>query len=139
MYKENMVSGFVAVAGTTATMFLGGWDSILKALVLFMIADYITGLAGAFKTKTVNSEVMFWGGVRKSMIILVIALAVYLDQLVGNENPLFRTLALYFYIGREGLSVVENLGVVGVPLPGFVKKVLTQLQEKGDSEHANQK
>ncbi|NTX58887.1 phage holin family protein, partial [Myxococcus sp. CA039A] len=95
---------------------------------------YISGLLGAVKTKTVNSEIMFWGGVRKVVILAVVALAVMLDQLVGNDAPVFRTLALYFYVGREGLSIVENLGILAVPLPGFVGKVLAQLQEKGEQK-----
>lgn len=132
--KENIFSGFVAVLGTGATMFLGGWDVILKVLIFCMVVDYATGLAGAIRTKTVNSEVMFWGGVRKAVILVVVALAVMLDQLVGNDSPVFRTLALYFYVGREGLSIVENLGILGVPLPGFVGKVLAQLQEKGEQK-----
>ena len=132
--KENVFGGIVAVAGTVVSAFLGGWDVALKVLIFCMIADYVTGLFGAIKSKSVDSEVMFWGGIRKGIVILVIALAVLLDELLGNDAPIFRTLALYFYIGREGLSIIENLGVLGVPLPAFVAKVLGQLQEKGDND-----
>jgi toxin secretion/phage lysis holin len=75
---------------------------------------------------------MFWGGIRKGIIIVVIAIAVMLDQLLGNKEPIFRMLALYFYIAREGLSIVENFGILGVPFPEKIKKVLVQLQEKGE-------
>nr|WP_324254003.1 phage holin family protein [Paenibacillus sp. 1001270B_150601_E10] len=74
-----------------------------------MNADYVTGLLGAIMTKTVNSEVCSGGGVRKGVIFVVIALAVMLGQYAGDLSPVFRTLAMYFYIGREGLSIVENL------------------------------
>jgi len=130
--KEFSFSSTFAVAGTLVSSFLGGWDVLLKVLVFCMAVDYVTGVLGAIRTKSVNSEVMFWGGVRKGVIFLVIALAVMLDQTVGNDAPVFRSLALYFYIGREGLSIVENLGILGVPLPAFVKTILAQLQEKGN-------
>lgn len=132
--KENLFSGVIAIVGTVISVFLGGWDIALKILIFCMVADYFTGLLGAIRTRSVNSEVMFWGGVRKAVILIVIALSVMLDQFVGNEAPVFRTLALYFYIGREGLSIVENLGILGVPLPGFLLKTLEQLREKGESK-----
>ncbi|GAB7387341.1 hypothetical protein BSNK01_11770 [Bacillaceae bacterium] len=131
--KEGAFSGTVAAVGTVVTAYLGGWDVALKVLVFCMVADYVTGLLGAIRTKKVNSEVMFWGGIRKGVVLVVIAMAVMLDQLVGNETPVFRTLALYFYIGREGLSIIENLDILGVPFPSWVKKVLEQMRERGDN------
>ncbi|NTZ20947.1 holin [Paenibacillus sp. JMULE4] len=131
---ETAIGGVVAFIGLIASQYLGGWDTALKVLVFLMIADYISGLLGAVKTKTVNSEIMFWGGIRKGVVLGVIALAVLLDELIGGEVPVFRTIALYFYSGREGLSVVENLGVLGVPLPPALTKFLEQLQQKGDGQ-----
>jgi toxin secretion/phage lysis holin len=130
--KETALGGMVAVAGSAITAFLGGWDITLKLLVYAMIADYATGILGAFKCKNVDSEVMFWGGVRKGVILLVVGLAVMLDQLMGNDSPVFRTLALYFYIGREGISILENFGKLGVPFPVFLKQILEQLKERGN-------
>ncbi|WP_051967781.1 holin family protein [Brevibacillus thermoruber] len=135
--KEAAFGGAVAVVGSAASAFLGGWDITLKLLVYAMIADYITGLLGAIKNKKVDSDVMFWGGVRKSVILLVVGLAVMLDQLMGNDSPVFRTLALYFYIGREGISILENLGHLGVPFPAFFKQIMEQLNERGDQGGSN--
>lgn len=122
----------VAAISTALTAALGGWDAALKALLAFMILDYVTGILAAIRNKQLNSEVMFWGGIRKGAVLAVVAIAVILDQTVGNKEPIFRTLAVYFYVAREGLSVTENLGLLGVPLPGFITKVLSQLQEKGE-------
>lgn len=122
----------MAVVGSAVSAFLGGWDITLKLLVYAMIADYATGLLGAIKHKKVDSEVMFWGGVRKSVILLVVGLAVMLDQLMGNDSPVFRTLALYFYIGREGISILENFGHIGVAYPAFFKQIMEQLNERGN-------
>lgn len=132
MGKEYSFSAIVAAIGTFISYWLGGWDVALQVLIAFMIIDYITGFLGAVKTKKVNSETMFWGGIRKGIIIVVIAIAVMLDRLLGNQEPIFRMLALYFYIAREGLSIIENFGILGVPFPEKIKKVLVQLQEKGE-------
>lgn len=137
--REVFAGGIIAVLGTIATTYLGGWDTSLQLLAALMIADYLTGVLGAFKTKNFNSDVMFWGGVRKGIVLLVIMLAVKVDLFVGNGAPVFRTLAMYFYIGREGLSVIENMGVIGVPLPDSFRKTFTQLQEKGGVSNESKK
>lgn len=118
-----------AAAGTIVSVWLGGWDVALQALVVFMVVDYLTGVLAAVKQRRLNSEVMFWGGLRKGIILLVVAMAVILDRLVGNEDPIFRTLAIYFYVAREGLSILENLGLLGVQLPDFLRRVLEQLND----------
>lgn len=132
--RETAFSSIVAITGLIVNAFLGGWDIGLQLLIFCMVADYITGVLGAIKQRNLNSEVMFWGGIRKSVILVVLALTVMLDELVGNTAPIFRSLAIYFYVGREGLSIVENLGVIGVPLPHFITKVLKQLEDKGVGE-----
>ncbi|SCW57110.1 toxin secretion/phage lysis holin [Paenibacillus tianmuensis] len=132
--KEAGFGGIVAAAGTSISAFLGGWDTALKLLVFLMVADYVSGLLGAIKNKNVNSEVMFWGGVRKGIVLRVVALASMCDQFVGGDSPIFRTITLYFYAGREGLSVVENLGIFGVPLPTGLAKYLERLHQKGQGE-----
>lgn len=135
--KETTVGGVVAIVGSTLSAFLGGWDITLKLLVYAMVADYFTGLLGAVRSKNVDSEVMFWGGIRKSVILVVVGMAVMLDQLMGNDTPVFRTLALYFYIGREGISILENLGHLGVPFPAFFKQIMEQLNERGNQRGGN--
>lgn len=137
--KEAGAGGIVAIIGTIATAYLGGWDTALQLLTWLMITDYVTGVLGAFKTKKFNSDVMFWGGVRKGIVLLVIMLAVKVDMFVGDGAPVFRTLAMYFYIGREGLSVIENFGTIGVPLPEALRKTFVQLQEKGGDGNETKK
>ena len=130
--KEFMFNAAIAAIGTTLSAWLGGWDAAIGLLVTLMVADYITGFLGAVKGRRVNSEVMFWGGIRKGIILAVIALAVQLDGMLGNADPILRTLAIYFYAAREGISVTENLGILGVDLPPVIVKVLEQLQQKGE-------
>ncbi len=125
--KEAAAGGIVATIGTSIAAYLGGWDIALKLLVFCMIADYVTGVLGAIKQRKVDSEVMFWGGIRKGVVLGVVVLAVLLDEFMGNASPLFRTIALYFYIGREGLSIIENLGMLNVFVPDAIKGKLQQL------------
>lgn len=129
--KEFSFSTAIAAMGTIMSAWLGGWDAALRVLAVFMTIDYATGLLGAIKGHKVDSEVMFWGGIRKAAILAVLAIAVILDELVNNHDPVFRTLTIYFYMSREGISVVENLGILGVQLPPWISRVLAQLQEKG--------
>lgn len=130
--KEFVFSTVVSTVVTIISVWLGGWDIALQVLIVLMVIDYITGFLGAIKQARVNSEIMFWGGIRKLIILAVVALAFLFDKMLGNADPILRTLAIYFYVAREGLSVTENLGIMGVPLPPAVTKVLEQLQTKGD-------
>lgn len=116
----------VAAAGTFLSHLLGSWDMALQFLVYLMVADYITGVVSAIKNKNLNSDVMYWGGIRKAATLVVIMIAVMLDNLMGNTEPIFRTMAIWYYISREGLSTTENFGKIGVPLPEFIKSTLEQ-------------
>jgi toxin secretion/phage lysis holin len=137
--KEAAWGGGIAVLGTLGAL-LGGWDKPLQLLLVLMVADYLTGILGAAKTKTVNSEIMYWGGIRKVTVLFVVGLAALVDDWVQPGAPVFRTAAIFFYVGREGLSVVENLGTLGVPLPGKLREWLEQLNEKeGDANDVNQR
>ncbi|WP_084146540.1 phage holin family protein [Paenibacillus wynnii] len=129
--REVATGGITSMAGLLATIagLLGGWDKALQVLVAFMVADYITGLLGAIKTKTVSSDVMFWGGIRKGVVLFVVGLSALMDDWLQPGAPIFRTAAIYFYAGREGLSVIENIGVLGVYMPPVVKDFLLQLSE----------
>lgn len=135
--KEFSFSTVIAGCGTIVSCWLGGWDAALNVLVVLMVLDYATGFLGAVKNRKVDSEVMFWGGFRKGIILVVLAIAVLLDEMVGNAEPLLRTLAIYFYIAREGVSVTENLGILGVPLPPGISRVLSQLQKNDNSKEDN--
>lgn len=125
---HHLIEGAFAVLGTVVTALFGGWDAALKILVFLMIVDYVTGFLAAYKYKRVNSDVMFWGGIRKGIVFIVVIIAVLLDELINGGLPIVRTLALYYYIAREGLSVAENLGLLNVPMPQQMIDALTQLQ-----------
>lgn len=135
---DKIIKWLAAVGGAIGSLF-GGWDTMLKVLVCAMVIDYITGLIVAAlgrsrKTDTghLDSKVGFAGLAKKAMILLVIVLASLLDRVMPGEQAIFRSMMCWFYIANEGLSVLENLALAGVPFPQGVRKALEQLQKKSD-------
>lgn len=120
----------VAVMGTLLTWLLGTWDIALKVLITFMVVDYITGLIKGWYTKELSSDIGLKGIARKFLIVLVLIVAVLLDRLLSEGTWAFRTLACYFYIANEGISILENIIVLGVPVPEQLKNALAQLRDK---------
>lgn len=107
---------------------------LIQFLIILMTIDYITGLLTAIRLKKVSSEVMFWGGIRKGIVIVVVAIAAMCDNLLGMEPPVLRALAIYFYMGREGISILENIANLGVPLPAFIRNIFEQIKDRGGEE-----
>lgn len=93
-----------------------------------MLIDIVTGVLKAIVKRELNSKIGYKGFIRKAGIMLVVIIANLLDLLTGYEF-LFRNIAVLFYIGLEGLSIFENLGHIGVPLPRKLTKYLTQLSD----------
>ena len=119
----------VSGIGTILTWLFGSWDTALGILILFMVLDYLTGLIKGYVTKELSSNIGLHGLARKSIILIVLIVAVALDRLLENGNWLFRTLVAYFYIANEGLSILENCGALGLPVPEKVLDALAQLKE----------
>lgn len=110
---------------------LGGLDTMLICLLLFMLLDYITGIIKAFKSKKLSSEVGFYGLLKKATILVVVMVAVQLDTALNLDNVM-RYLAIGFYIANEGLSILENAGEIGIPLPEKLKESLEKLRSDED-------
>lgn len=108
---------------------LGGWDKPLNFLIMVMMADYASGFLAAARHKRLNSDVMFWGGIRKGYILVVLLIAVQADIVFNNGDAVFRTMAIYFYISRELISVFENTSLLGVKWPQPLVNFFTQLKQ----------
>ena len=119
---------------TAVSGFLGGMDGIMYALIAFITIDYITGVAVAVKQKKLSSEVGFWGLVRKVCRIALVGVAHFVDVYVMHTGDIFRTAIALYYIGNEGVSLLENMGNLGVPLSKKLKDVLEQLKTDNDKE-----
>ena len=125
---------FVAILGTSLTWLFGAWDTALIVLIAFMCIDYFTGLIKGWYKKELSSDIGLKGIARKFLIVLVLIVAVLLDRLLNTGTWVFRTLACYFYIANEGISILENVIELGLPVPDQLKNALSQLQEKSKED-----
>lgn len=131
---EKVFNSIVAVVATFFTYLFGGWDIALIVLVAFMVLDYATGVIWAYIQKNLNSEIGFKGLVKKCMILVVLVVAVLLDRMINSGTAVFRTLVCYFYIANEGISLLENVSNLGLPIPDKLKVALEQLNEDEKAE-----
>lgn len=121
-----------ALCGIAGFLF-GEMDGLLIALIAMICLDYITGLiVGAAKHK-LNSKTSFVGLAKKAMILLIVAEAHIIDRYVlGGSGSVFRSAACGMYLASEGLSILENAGKLGLPLPKKLKSMLEQLKNDAD-------
>lgn len=133
-FMEKYFNGIVAIVATFFTYLFGSWDLALQVLIVFMILDYGTGVLYAYLTNQLNSEVGFKGLVKKLMILVVLIIGVMLDRMLGNGTWVFRTLVCYFYIANEGISLLENVGNIGIPIPNKIRNALEQLNKNEESK-----
>ena len=130
----NVLSAIFAAIGLWLGLFIGPVNGLLIALIVFVITDYITGLASAIVRKELSSSVGFKGLARKVLIFLIIGIANVLDVYVLGANAVLRTAVILFYMANEGLSIIENAGEIGLPIPKKLRDVLAQLRKKSGEE-----
>jgi len=128
---ETSVKAIVAAAGTAVSYLLGGFDALLEALAVLVVADVLTGVLAAAVARDLDSGEMFRGTARKVLMFVLIAVAHQLDQVLGlgGDQPLLRTATIWFFVAHEGLSILENAGKAGLPLPGALTSALRRLQQ----------
>ena len=136
---------FLTAAGAFVTALIGEWDGALLTLLLFMAADWLTGLtvAGVFhrspksRNGALESRIGLKGLCRKGAMLLVVLIAYRLDLMAGLHGVL-RTAAIVALVCNEALSVLENVGLMGVEYPAIIDRVIRQLlgnnTEKKDKE-----
>ena len=129
----NMTQVVIAGIGGWLGWFLGGCDGLLYALIAFVVIDYITGVMCAVVDKNLSSEVGFRGIFKKVLIFLLVGIGHLLDAQVIGTGSVVRT-AVIFYISNEGVSLLENAGHLGLPIPSKIKVVLEQLHERAERE-----
>lgn len=135
---ERILKILAALGGAVAGWF-GGWSALLTALAVVMCLDYITGCMAAFAGKSTKTEGGRWlssesfkGLLRKGAIVVMILLATLLDRAIGTEGMIFQTAVCCYYLANEGLSIIENVALLGVPVPAIIKKALEALRDKND-------
>ncbi len=130
----NMIQLVFAGIGGWLGYFLGGCDGLILALIAFVVIDYITGVMCAIADKKLSSSVGFKGICRKVLIFLLVGIANILDVQVIGTGSVLRTAVIFFYISNEGVSLLENAGHLGLPIPVKIKTVLEQLHDRAESE-----
>ena len=121
------IKGVVSVIGGAIATMLGGWDALFTLFCFFVILDYVTGVACAFKQRKFRSSVMRWGAFNKVIEIIIISIFYYADIIF--ETACLRNGALCWFLICEGSSIVENCVVLKVPLPEGLGNILQQLKK----------
>lgn len=114
--------------------FLGGCDGLLFALVAFVVIDYITGIMCAVVDKKLSSAVGFKGIFKKVLIFALVGVGHILDTRVIGAGSVLRTAVIFFYLSNEGISLLENAGHLGLPIPKKLKSILEQLHDRSEKE-----
>ena len=128
---KELFNSIIASIFTTFVFLVGGIDIALVSLLIVMTLDYITGILSAFYNKELSSKVGFKGLLKKVFYLVIIALSVRIDNLMGQDN-IIRTFVIYYFVANDGLSILENAGELGIKLPKKLYEALDQLKKKGD-------
>lgn len=130
---DTIIKSVIAVGGAAASFLFGGWTQLMTVLVVFMLIDFGSGLTLAFKEGRAASLELWFGVTRKIGTLAIVAVAHMLDTTIG-EAHLIRDAAIFFYLAGELLSLIENTGRLGVPIPPVVKKAVEVLRGKGGKD-----
>lgn len=126
---KEIYNSIIAVVLTSFVYLIGGLDVAVIALLVAIVLDYISGVIKGYVTKQLSSQTGFRGIVKKVAILIIVMLAVLVDRVTGDTGAI-RTLVIYYFVANEGLSIIENLGQAGVPIPQSIKKALKALKKE---------
>ncbi|HAP5619302.1 TPA: phage holin family protein [Enterococcus faecalis] len=126
----NTITMLLSIFGGIVVRLLGGLDQLLDVFLFLIIVDFITGWIKAIATKELSSRIGMLGIAKKVTMLFVVAVAVRVEKVVGNNLPI-REMVLIFYIANEGLSFFENIATF-IPMPKKLKKLFIQLKNKDD-------
>ena len=127
---KHFINDIVSVILTTFVYLVGGFDIAIQSLLIVIVIDYLTGIASAIYNKELSSKVGFKGIIKKFCYLLVVALSVVIDNLLG-QSGLIRSLVIYFFVANDGLSIIENMAEMNVKLPQALIDALEQIEKKG--------
>lgn len=126
---KEIYNSVIAIVLTTFVYLVGGLDVAMITLLVAIALDYISGVIKGYVTKQLSSQTGFRGIVKKVAILIIVMLAVLVDRVTGDTGAI-RTLVIYYFVANEGLSIIENLGQSGVPIPQSIKKALKALKKE---------
>ena len=124
----------LAAIGGWFGWFLGGADGFLYALIAFVVIGYITGVMCAIADHKLSSEVGFKGICKKVLIFMMVGIGNIIDVQVLGQAGVLRTAVIFFYLSNEGVSMLENAGHLGLPIPAKLKDILVQLHNRSEDK-----
>lgn len=132
---KELFCSILAGIGTGLVYLWGGFDVAMQCLLVAIVLDYVSGIIKAFVLKQLSSSIGLKGILKKFGVLVVVALAVLIDRVTG-ESGAIRTLVIYYFVANEGLSIIENMGLAGLPIPKSIKEALKALKKQGDDGNA---
>jgi toxin secretion/phage lysis holin len=130
----NWIQLALSAVGGALGWFFGGMDGLIYALLVFVIADYITGVMCAIADKNLSSEVGFKGICKKVLIFVMVGIGHIMDTYLIGNGEVLRTAVIFFYCSNEGASMLENAGHLGLPIPAKLKDILEQLHDRTEDK-----
>lgn len=124
----NYIKLIVGGITTVITYLLGGFDMALIVLLIFISMDYLTGVLCGIVNKQLSSEIGFKGLLKKVLILCIVAVAHLVGRVTGIEGV--RSFVIGFYLANEAISILENIGNLGVPLPSKLISILEQIKDR---------
>lgn len=128
MGESTIIKFWTTAFGACVVYLLGGSDVMLTTLFIFLVVDYITGIFKGIKNRDLNSDTGWRGLMKKTGVMLGVIVAVQLDKLTGGD--VFRSGTITFFTLNEGISIIENLSILGVEFPEFMLKFLKTWKDK---------
>jgi len=135
---NNIFKTIAAGIGAILGYLFGGWTALLGILLAFVVTDYITGIVAAALEGSLSSQIGFRGIAKKIMIFVIVAIGHLIDNALGL-NAVLMSAAVFFYLANELISILENAGRIGLPVPGILQKAIAMLKEKGGEDIGNTK
>ena len=133
MNWEIIYKTVVTLSGGIVGWLFGGWSVLLQILLAFVFIDYVSGILASGVEGKLSSKVGFRGIAKKAMIFLIVAVGHLVDRAVGQGHMVSDAI-VFFYLGMELLSITENAGRAGVPVPVQIKNAVEILKGKGDGK-----
>jgi toxin secretion/phage lysis holin len=134
---DSFIKLFISIGGAIASFLFGGWTQLMTVLVVFIVIDFMSGLVVAGKNGEASSRELWFGVTRKIGTLIIVAVAHLLDTIIGDAH-LIRDAAIFFYLAGELLSLIENTGRLGVPIPPVISKAVQVLRGKSGDDSNEQ-
>lgn len=130
---ELFFKSLIVAGGAAVSYLFGGWSELLGILLTFVVLDYATGVLASGVEGKLSSCVGVKGIAKKVCIFAIVAIANLVDKSLGSSH-VFRDATVFFYLANELLSIIENSGRIGIPIPPSIVKAVDVLQGKGDAK-----